>query len=285
MFRPTYKLDQQTLKELRQIGLDDNMDKALSKLVDRRFTSRRSFLKALDGQVSSPIPKDDRKLLAQHAYLGWFGLHHVIPNRVIREWVEALGFAIFVAFLIIRPFIVAPYVIPSVSMVPTILVGDRIFATKFSYGLYNPLGGKKILARSVSRGDIVIFPYPRDPSVDYIKRVVGLPGETVEMRNRVIYINGTPLSEPYAYWDQTMLSRYAAVNQLDEAFNYGPIQVPPDHLFVMGDNRLNSADSRVWGFVPVNEVAGKAWIIYWSHDSDLSLLEGYHLSRIGSLLK
>jgi len=209
-------------------------------------------------------------------------LERIIPHRATREWVEALIIALAVA-VVFRTFLFAPFKIPSGSMIPTIRIGDHLFASKFSYGLPIPFIDARLFAQEVRRGDIVIFPYPLDPSVDYIKRVIGTGGETVEMRGRTVYIDGTPLDEPYAYYDPRIVKQFERRGQ--PLPDYGPVTVPEGKLFVMGDNRLNSADSRVWGFVDVDDVIGEGLIVYWSHDPRAGLLSGYRLGRIGTILE
>jgi len=162
----------------------------------------------------------------------------------IRELVETVAVALVLAFLI-RTFIVQTFYIPSGSMEPTLLVGDRIMAYKIFYGLNH-----------VQRGDIIVFKFPLNPKKDFIKRVIGLPGDTVEIIDKKVYINGKKLVEPYAVhrdnWDIGF--------PRDE---YGPVKVPPNSLFVLGDNRDSSEDSRYWGYVPEKNIVGRAFLIYW----------------------
>ncbi|MBQ32270.1 MAG: signal peptidase I [Deltaproteobacteria bacterium] len=204
----------------------------------------------------------------------------MIPNRTVREWVEALLFALIVAG-IVRTYVIAPFKIPSGSMIPTIQIGDHIFASMYSYGAWLPFTDDKLLAQPVKRGDIVIFPYPRDPSIDYIKRTVGLPGETLEIREDQVFINGEPLDEPYAYFEGKQRLALGG----DRISNFGPITIPEDRLFVMGDNRYNSADSRFWGFLDAQQVMGKGRFIYWHHDPRESLFSGYQLDRVFGTLQ
>ncbi|HVZ21351.1 MAG TPA: signal peptidase I, partial [Vicinamibacterales bacterium] len=120
--------------------------------------------------------------------------------------------------------------------------------------------------RDIRRGDILVFKYPEDPNRDFIKRTIGLPGETVELRNKVVYINGKPLDEPYVHF--LFPADGAESTPFDVRQNYGPVTVPPDHYFMMGDNRDNSEDSRYWGFMPRDYVKGKALFIYFSLDEN-----------------
>ncbi len=134
---------------------------------------------------------------------------------------------------------------------------------------------------------MIVFPYPPEPSIDYIKRAVGLPGETLEIRNDQVFINGEPLDEPYAYFEPNeRKSRKAqGLTAVAPSSRYGPVKIPEGKLFAMGDNRYNSADSRFWGFVDINTIAGKGQIIYWSHDPEENLFSGYKFERIFDFLK
>lgn len=162
----------------------------------------------------------------------------------IKETIETVIIALVIAFLI-RTFVVQTFYIPSGSMEPTLLVGDRIMAYKLFYGL-----------EDVERGDIIVFEFPLNPKKDYIKRVIGLPGDKVEIREKVVYINDQKLLEPYAVhrsnWDVGF-----------PRDDYGPIVVPANSLFVLGDNRDSSEDSRYWGYVPAENIVGEAFLIYW----------------------
>ncbi len=216
---------------------------------------------------------------------GFMRLDLLIPNRTIREWTEALIFAVVVA-TIVRTYFFAPFQIPSGSMLPTIQIGDHIFASMYSYGSPIPLTDIKLFKKPVKRGDIVIFPYPQDPSIDYIKRAVGMPGETLEIRNDKVFINGKLLEEPYAYFEpKERKSRQAQGIALAPTSRYGPVRIPKGKLFTMGDNRYNSADSRFWGFVDMDTITGKGQIIYWSHNPNKSIFSGYRFERIFDFLK
>ncbi|VAX30217.1 Signal peptidase I [hydrothermal vent metagenome] len=197
---------------------------------------------------------------------------------IVREYAEAIITALLLA-LIIRAYVVQAFKIPSGSMIPTLLVGDHILVTKFIYGTDIPFTDKKILIfREPRRGDVVVFKYPKDPDRDFIKRVIGVGGDVVEERNKIVYVNGKPLDEPYIqHTDNDMRSI-----GMDVRDNFGPLYVPKGKLFVMGDNRDQSYDSRYWGFVDLNAVKGKAFIIYWSWDSTRHLPR---LNRTGKLIK
>jgi signal peptidase I len=175
---------------------------------------------------------------------------------VWREYLDAIIFALILA-LIIRAFVVQAYQIPSGSMLDTLLVGDRLLVNKFVYGIKMPFTDKVLVDTGDPEfGDVIVFAYPRDPSKDYIKRVIGLPGDRLEMRNKVLYRNGTRVNEPYV--------RHADSRVLQSRDTFGPLTVPEGQYFVMGDNRDNSADSREWGSVDRTLIRGKAWRLYWS---------------------
>ena len=174
-----------------------------------------------------------------------------------REYGEALFVALILA-LVIRTFVVQAFKIPSESMVKTLLVGDHLLASKFSYGIKIPFTHTYIYkGEDPEKGDIIIFEYPNDPSVDYIKRIVGTPGDTIEVRNKQLFRNGEPVKESFVRFTEP--DRIQPVRD-----NFGPVTVPADKYFVMGDNRDNSMDSRFWGFVDRSAIRAKAWRIYWS---------------------
>ncbi|RMD83149.1 MAG: signal peptidase I [Candidatus Dadabacteria bacterium] len=190
------------------------------------------------------------------------GGHNERQRSIWREYAEALGMAILLA-LFIRTFIVQAFKIPSGSMLPTLQVGDHLLVNKFIYGVRIPLLGKRLFAfHQPERGDVIVFIYPQDRSKDFIKRVIGLPGERVEIKNKVVYINGKKIPDPHAYYQP--IDPRLARRPRD---NFGPYEVPPGHVFVLGDNRDHSHDSRFWGSVPINDILGKAFILYWSWDS------------------
>ncbi|MBP8645772.1 MAG: signal peptidase I [Syntrophobacteraceae bacterium] len=187
-----------------------------------------------------------------------------ISRSNLREYAEAIIIAILLA-LIIRAFIVQAFKIPSGSMKPTLLIGDHILVNKFVYGIKVPFWNKELLHFSdPKRQDIIVFRYPVDPSKDFIKRVIGLPGDTVCIRDKIVFVNDQRLQEPYAVFNDSKIMP-AGLSPRD---NMGPIIVPPNSLFVMGDNRDESYDSRFWKFVDVKELKGKAFIIYWSWNRD-----------------
>ncbi|MDP7464185.1 MAG: signal peptidase I, partial [SAR324 cluster bacterium] len=195
----TYKLSHKSLNSLRKHGLSEDAIRSLESLEERVFDSADTFLERVYALPLAGEFRQKESLILRQAK-GYFRLDRMIPNRTVREWVEALLFALIVAG-IVRTYVIAPFKIPSGSMIPTIQIGDHIFASMYSYGAWLPFTDDKLLAQPVKRGDIVIFPYPRDPSIDYIKRTVGLPGETLEIREDQVFINGEPLDEPYAYFE------------------------------------------------------------------------------------
>jgi len=165
--------------------------------------------------------------------------------------------------LAVRTFVIQAFKIPSSSMEDTLLVGDHIFVNKFIYGYHIPFTRGRVLQfRAPQRGDIIVFVFPEDPSKDFIKRVIAVGGDTVEVRKKRVYVNGAPLSEPYVRYADG-LSPGSLVRTRDEM---PPVRVPPGKLFVMGDNRDRSYDSRFWGFVDMDAVVGKALFIYFSID-------------------
>lgn len=179
------------------------------------------------------------------------------------DWIKTIVLALILA-LFIRTFFIQAFKIPSGSMIPTLLIGDHILVNKFIYGVRNPLTRKVwIKGKQPQRKEVIVFIFPKNPKLDFIKRVIGLPGDIVEIRDKKVFVNGTPLQEPYVqYTDPRILPR-----EISPRDNFGPIKVPQGHLFVMGDNRDQSHDSRFWGFVPIKNVKGKAFIIYFSWDA------------------
>ncbi len=195
----------------------------------------------------------------------------------VQEYIEAIIIAILIA-LVIRTFFIQAFKIPSRSMVPTLLVGDQILVNKFIYGVKIPYLRKMIIpVTNPEKGDIVVFIYPNDRSKDFIKRVIGIAGDKIEIRNKKIFINGKEYSDSYGVYSDKLIYP-AAIQPRD---NFGPVTVPKDSFFVMGDNRDESSDSRYWGFVDIKDVEGKAFIIYWSWNHEDTNLRW---RRLGSLL-
>ena len=181
-----------------------------------------------------------------------------------REYGEAL-FIAFILALVIRAFLVQAFSIPSGSMQPTLLIGDYLLVNKFSYGVRNPLTNKVWIPLGMpQRGDVVVFIFPQDPSKDYIKRVIGLPGDRIQIINKQVHINGKLAKTAEAVYDDPVLIPPPQGPTDSTRDNLGPVVVPADSYFVMGDNRDHSYDSRFWGFVPMDNFLGKAFIIYFS---------------------
>jgi signal peptidase I len=196
-----------------------------------------------------------------------------------REWIEALVIALVLA-LFIRAFILHPYKIPSQSMEDTLLKGDHIMATKFNYGMTVPFTTYKIWGKDIvpKRGDVVIFTFPKDPSLDFVKRVIGLPGDTLQIKNKRVIIGGKEyLDGREKFTDSFLLND--GPNRIRD--NLGPFVVEPGHVFVMGDNRDKSYDSRFWGQLPIKNIKGKAFMIYFSWDSQN---HAPRMERIGTLI-
>jgi signal peptidase I len=205
----------------------------------------------------------------------------------LREYAESIGVAVAIA-LLLRAFVVEAFQIPSGSMIPTLEIGDHIFVSKFSYGIGIPFTHKRLVELGQpKRGDIIVFRYPLDPDVDYIKRVVALPGERVELRKNEIFINGRPMSREFVKedcsyedgppgdglrherecerWLENLDGRlHNTIHNPHGSSDWAGLVVPQGHVFVMGDNRDNSNDSRVWGTVPQELIKGRALIVWWS---------------------
>ena len=181
-------------------------------------------------------------------------------KSTVREYAEAAAIAVLLA-LFIRAFVVQAFKIPSGSMEPTLLVGDHILVNKFIYGVKIPFSRQTIIPISKpERDDVIVFIYPHDTSKDYIKRVIGVPGDRIDIIDRKIYINGNLYEDKHGFYTGGRDSPSRLISKTQNR----PIIIPENHLFVMGDNRDHSSDSRVWGFVPLRSVKGKAFIIYWS---------------------
>ena len=202
-------------------------------------------------------------------------------KSTVREYAESIAIAILLA-LFIRAFVIQAFKIPSGSMKPTLQIGDHILVNKFLYGIkfrvpFTDLNYTLLPLGQPKRQDVVVFIYPVDTQKDFIKRVIGLPGDMVQIVDKKVYINQQPLPDPYGvHTDQNVISILEQPRD-----NLGPIRVPPDKLFVMGDNRDESYDSRYWGFVDQKAIIGKAFIIYWSWDR---LNFGVRWNRIGKLI-
>ena len=217
-------------------------------------------------------------------------------KSLIREYAEAIIVAILLAF-VIRVFVVQAFKIPSGSMIPTLLIGDHILVSKLSYGLQWPTDCQ--LQMNVppvncytsqtlvefgkpQRGDIIVFRFPEDEEKDFIKRIVGTPGDTVEVRNKVVLINGEPLDDKAFTQriDPGIIDR--TINPRD---NFGPVTVPEESYFVMGDNRDQSLDSRFWGYVREEKIRGKAFRIYWSWNGQGNWTDWIRWERFGKAIQ
>ncbi len=200
---------------------------------------------------------------------------------VWREWLESL-IVIALLAVVIRSFIVAPFKIPSSSMVPTLEVGDYLFVLRYTYGFRIPFTDIQLLPKQAHRGDVAVFVYPEDKSKDYIKRIVGLPGDHIVYRDNKLYVNGkemplTPKGQRAYYlgdgsvdvsglFEEDLMGVKHDVLRKSYSLKDGEWTVPAGHYFMMGDNRNNSRDSRFWGFVPQSYLIGRAAIVWWSWD-------------------
>jgi signal peptidase I len=185
-------------------------------------------------------------------------------KSTLREYFESLCVAVVLAFFV-RTFIVQAFKIPTGSMEPNLLVGDHLLVNKFKFAPALTSAERVLLPiDEIKRGDVIVFKYPEDPERDFIKRVIGLPGDTIELRNKKVHINGKPLDEPYAHFLFPADEDGPADANFDVRRQYGPVTVPADHYFMMGDNRDNSQDSRYWGFLPRSYIKGKALFVYFS---------------------
>ena len=201
-------------------------------------------------------------------------------HRFRKDWIEPVLIA-FVLAGIIRSFIIQPFKIPSGSMEDTLLVGDQLMAAKFTYGLRVPFGNSFIVRwGDPEPGDVIVFQFPDDPSVDYIKRCVAVAGQTVEVRNKQLYVDNERISLPEhaKFMDSDTYSHNLVPRDI-----FGPVTVPEGHMFMMGDNRDNSHDSRFWGYVPYELIKGKAFIIWWSWNFDAPLYDVIHRVRWGRI--
>lgn len=198
-------------------------------------------------------------------------------KSTLREYAESIIIALVLA-LVIRTFVIQAFKIPSGSMEPTLEIGDHLLVNKFIYGIKIPFTSINLFPwKSPQRGDVIVFIYPLDPGKDFIKRVVGVGGDTVSIVNKKLYINGVEAPDPHAVYRENSV----LLGELQKLDNFGPVTVPKESLFVLGDNRDHSFDSRFWGFVPLKDVLGKAFTIYWSWNSQRSLVRW---NRLGHLI-
>lgn len=217
-------------------------------------------------------------------------------KSIIREYAEALIIAIILA-LTIRVFVVQAFKIPSGSMIPTLLIGDHILVSKLAYGIQLPkdcefqLSFPPLICYSSTmvmdfdppqRGDVIVFRYPEDENKDFIKRLIGVPGDVIEIRNKQVIVNGERLIDK----DFTQRVDPGIIDgRINPRDNLGPLTVPPDSYFVMGDNRDQSLDSRFWGFVKINKIKGRAFLVYWSWNGQGSWTEWVRWDRIGKSIQ
>lgn len=239
-------------------------------------------------------------LLVVGALFFWKGRWFLQRESVVVEYYEAIVMAVGIA-LLVRTFVIEPFKIPSGSMIPTLLVGDYLFVSKFAYGHRIPYTKERLfMGEGPKRGDIAVFEYPRDPSKDYIKRIVGLPGDRIIYQDKRLYINDVPIKYDevggYTYRNEKGLEVDSSqfIEQLDgvphsilvRPFSFSDQitdeVVPPGHYFVIGDNRDNSNDSRFWGFVPAHGLVGRAVAIFWSWDGQNNRLRW---DRLGNPVK
>ncbi len=254
-------------------------------LVDRIFLAgvRRRHAESLKAMTA--LSQEERDARARNA----------LQEPVAVEYARSF-FPVLLLILLFRSFVAEPFKIPSGSMMPTLLVGDFILVNKFAYGLRLPVLNTKILdTGEPRRGDVFVFRYPENPKEDYIKRVVGLPGDEITYRNKTLYVNGTEVpeadmgpyvgpAEPGHRMDHAQVKQEKLGDVEHRILEFpgvwvgreGSWVVPPGHYFAMGDNRDNSADSRFWGFVPEANLVGKAFLI-WMNFGDLS--------RIGTVVR
>jgi signal peptidase I len=191
-------------------------------------------------------------------------------KSTLREYFESIVIAVILA-LFIRTFVVQAFKIPTGSMEENLLIGDHLLVNKFVFGPTETGAERTLLPiGTIKRRDIIVFKYPEEPERDFIKRVIGLPGETVEVREKKVYINGTALDEPYVHFlaPPSAPSELHEVTSFDVRERFGPVTVPADQYFMMGDNRDNSADSRYWGFLRRDYIKGRALVIYWSYQAE-----------------
>lgn len=188
----------------------------------------------------------------------------VNKKSIYREYAESILIAILLA-LVIRTYLVQAFKIPSGSMEDTLAIGDHLLVNKFIYGTKIPFVDKSVIKlRDPKRGDVIVFEYPEDPSKDFIKRVVGLPGDVVEGRDKKVFVNGKPYENVHEIHKELMV----IPKEMNPRDTFGPVTVPANSYFVMGDNRDRSYDSRFWGFVGREKIKGLAFIKYWSWDKD-----------------
>jgi len=204
-------------------------------------------------------------------------LYETSPKSQVREMFESICVAVILAFFV-RTFVVQAFKIPSGSMEPNLLIGDHLLVNKFVAAPTLTKAEDTLLPIEViHRGDVIVFKHPKMPERDLIKRTIGLPGETIELRERRVYINGKPIDEPYAHF---LFKDTADVAPADVRRSFGPVTVPAGQYFMMGDNRDNSEDSRYWGFLPREYIKGKALFLYVSFGAGEGSVANVRWARI-----
>lgn len=176
-------------------------------------------------------------------------------KNLFSDYLEAAIIAVILS-LFVRTFLFEAFKIPTPSMESSLMVGDHIIVDKFALGARLDFEGGFIPMRPAKRGEVIVFKFEREPEKDYVKRIVGLPGDEVKVENKILFVNGQAVNEPYV--------QHVDKEMIPERDNMPAVKVPPDHYFVMGDNRDNSADSREWGFVSRGQIRGRALFVYWS---------------------
>ncbi|HET9949927.1 MAG TPA: signal peptidase I [Longimicrobiales bacterium] len=226
-----------------------------------------------------------------------------LPAGPLGDWLRSLAIAV-VLFLLVRTFVVEAYKIPTASMENTLLVGDFLLVNKAVFGTYIPGTDVRIgTFREPGRGDVIVFHPPHEPDKNYVKRIVGVPHDTLAMRDGRLYRNGALVHEPYAKhrsdggdmvhpgmrWQSNYLVASTRRKYVPTRDNWGPLVVPQESYFVLGDNRDNSEDSRYWGFVSRDQIRGEPWIVYYSYEPsaepDLDWLTRVRWSRVGELIR
>jgi signal peptidase I len=193
-----------------------------------------------------------------------------MKKSIVREYFESLIVAVILA-LFVRTWVFQAFKIPTGSMEPNLLVGDHLIVNKMRF-------------MPIKRGDVIVFKFPKDPERDFVKRVIGLPGDKIELHKKKVFVNGQPIDEPYAHFMEPPSSD-GTVHADDVREEYGPVNVPTDQYFMMGDNRDNSEDSRYWGFLPRSYVKGNAEFLYFSVDDQSSLVSGTRWERLGKIVR
>ena len=258
---------------------------------------------AMDAVLWAPKRRKAVEALAGHDAGGAESLlktkEKLLKEPVLVEYARSL-FPVILVVLLLRSFLVEPFRIPSGSMMPTLLVGDFILVNKFSYGIRLPVLNTKIIdVGEPQHGDVMVFRYPKNPSIDYIKRVIGLPGDRIAYYNKKLFINGEPIAQDQdgayvgvgsgvsmsgarVFHEQLLGVEHNILIDEHRGTVEGEFVVPEGHYFVMGDNRDNSNDSRYWGFVPEENLVGKAFMIWMNWDANAS---GIAWSRLGNSIK